>query len=536
MLRLGTLLSVLLALQACRNGERPLATTEAAPAGRPWIPARTAEIYFSTEVSGYVEPCGCTSKPLGGLQRLASVMRRGGSDRALVDAGNLLLPASGLTEVTREQHLLKARIIARAYRQLGAVALNVAEADLAGGLELLRDLQREGAVPLVSANVRPFAEGGPDVARSFTRKIGGIKVGFTGAATPERVAGTPGVTVLEYAPAVAAEVAALRKAGAEVVVVLAHVGEAGARELARAVEDIDVILRAPGTPIERPPGAPVRVGGVVIAEAGSQGQHLGRLTLRLGPGAPERPLALEDGQEEERRRARIQRKLEAYRVELATWSAQAAHVEAVRAREAQIAGLEAELEAPAAETSALAAPHLAFDLVPLAEDVPADETMTKLLAAYYRGLEGMNAEKGDLTLCAPGKDQPTYVGTAKCAECHEEAFAFWQKTKHAAAWATLETRGKHFDLTCVGCHVVGWEKPGGFCRIKDAGALKDVGCEMCHGAGSRHAVDQDADSIALKVTEATCAGACHVPEHSDGFDFQKYLRQITGPGHELSGG
>ena len=110
MLRLGTLLSVLLALQACRNGERPLATTEAAPAGRPWIPARTAEIYFSTEVSGYVEPCGCTSKPLGGLQRLASVMRRGGSDRALVDAGNLLLPASGLTEVTREQHLLKARI------------------------------------------------------------------------------------------------------------------------------------------------------------------------------------------------------------------------------------------------------------------------------------------------------------------------------------------------------------------------------------------------------------------------------------------
>ena len=41
-------------------------------------------------------------------------------------------------------------------------------------------------------------------------------------------------------------------------------------------------------------------------------------------------------------------------------------------------------------------------------------------------------------------------------------------------------------------------------------------------------------SIVLKVTEATCAGECHVPEHSDQFEFVRYLRKVTGPGHELS--
>ncbi len=87
---------------ACKNGNKPI--PEAAQATRGFDAARTAEIYFSTEVAGYVEPCGCTTKPLGGVQRLATVVRRGHDNHALVDAGNLLFPPHGLTDVTREQH------------------------------------------------------------------------------------------------------------------------------------------------------------------------------------------------------------------------------------------------------------------------------------------------------------------------------------------------------------------------------------------------------------------------------------------------
>ena len=290
------LVGVLLA--ACKNGNRR-ASQEVSP-DVPWV--RVAELYFSTEVNGFIEPCGCTTEPLGGVQRLATVIEQAPKSRALIDAGNLLFPAKPMAAHERDQHILKARVLARVYRQLGAVALNVAAADLANGAAFLKELQRDGAVPLVSANVRPI-EGGPSVARSFLRTVGGIKVGVTGVATPETLASHQDtVTVIEYAPAVSSEVKILRKRGAEVVVVLAHTGDAGARELARSVPDIDVVLRAPGTPIERDPASPIQVGSVVVAEAGRQGQHVGRLTIRLGKKAPARPIPFFDGGQEQLKR------------------------------------------------------------------------------------------------------------------------------------------------------------------------------------------------------------------------------------------
>ena len=533
-----TALSVVLAVGAspiaCKNGNKSV--RESGTESRGFDATRTAEIYFSTEVTGYVEPCGCTTKPLGGVQRLATVIRRGNDNRALVDAGNLLFPSKGLDDITREQHRLKAQILARAYRQLGAVALNVGPSDLYGGMELLAELQQDGATPFVSANVRPASEPGPTIARSFVRNIGDIKVGITGVATPENVAasGAP-VTVIEYAPAVASEVKVLRDEGAEIVVLLAHMSPMDAKALARAVEGIDVILRAPGTPIERTPSTPMRENGVIIAEAGSQGQHIGRLSLAFGPGAPTRPIVFDDaGAEETKRRHLLDRKIRAYRMEADAWSVDPKKAEAVKVKKEQIAQLEAELSRPPPANPPPTTPHVRIDLIPLTDDIASDDAMSKILDAYYRELRAMNLEKGDTTKCAPKKGTATFVGTAKCVECHEEAYDFWKKTKHAVAWATLEDAGKHFDLTCIGCHTVGYEQPGGYCRLVDVKGYEDVGCENCHGPGSVHIEDSDPSSIVLESPESTCAGECHVPEHSDAFVYEKYLREITGPGHELA--
>lgn len=531
--RLALLLSLAAAAVcnlACKNGDRAPGKAAEAYAG-----SRAADLYLSTEVVGYIEPCGCTTTPKGGLQRLATVLKESGPERGLIDAGNLLFPKDRPDEITRAQHLLKARLMARAYRQLGVVALNLAEADLHGGVELLRELQREGALPWVSANVIP-AEGGPTVARSFVRKIGGIAFGITGVATPEKLANVEGLTVLEYGPALSAEVKALRKAGAEVVIVLGHVGEVGARELAAAIPEIDVIVRAPGTPIERDPATPVRVGPVLIVEAGSQGQHVGRLRFRLGDESPARPIAFDDaGLDDLKRRRLTERKIRAYEMEQAAWSVDPKKQEAAQAKAAQIAQLKAELAQPPPPVTPPAGPHVAFELIALTEKVPADPQLTQLMSGYYQELGAMNLEKGDLSLCKkPAGEVATYVGTEQCKECHEEAYAFWKKTKHASAWATLEDQGKHFDLTCIGCHAVGYQQPGGFCRLKDVGELKDVGCEMCHGPGSIHADDSEPSSIVLEAPSTTCTKYCHVPEHSDGFVYEAYLAKVTGEGHVLS--
>lgn len=493
---------------------------------------RIAELYLSTGVVGYAEPCGCTTTPLGGIQRLATVLSRGAPARALLDAGSLLFPIEPLTDTTREQHVLKARMLARVYRQLGAVALNVGPTDVKLGLGFLEELQREGAVPLVSTNLRPVGEGGPAIAQSLLREVGGIRVGVLGVARPEDFAGSA-LAVIEYAPAVRAEQALLRKRGAEVVVVLAHVGDRGAEDLAREVPELDVIVRAPGTPIGQRPAPPRRVGSVIVLEAGSQGQHIGRLTLRFGRATPARPLVLDDaGAEAEARLALVAKKVRAYKTELAAWQADPSKAEAVASKQKQLADLERQLSAPAPPTSgAQPTPSVRFELVPLGVDVPADPTATEILGAYYAALRALNLSKGDTTLCTPRPGEPTYVGTEACKACHLPAYEQWRTTSHGKAWATLESQDKHFDLTCIGCHTVGYQKPGGFCRLADVGLLEDVGCENCHGPGSVHSTTGDKAKIARGVTEETCTAMCHVPEHSDGFAYGTYLPRVLGPGH-----
>lgn len=529
-------LALIAAVQpGCKNGDRRDPEKSAPSAG--FVPARVAELYFSTEVDGYIEPCGCTTKPLGGVQRLATVLESGHAERALIDAGNLLFP-NKVDSVTREQHLLKSRVLARVYRRLGAVAINVAQNDLTEGTELLKEMQREGAVPFVSANVRPVGDTGPSIARSVMRTIGDIKIGITGIATPESVSNKEGIAAIEYGPALRSEIATLRKEGAEVIIVLAHAGELGAKELAKAIPDIDIIVRAPGTPIEREPSAPIRANGVLIVEAGSQGQHVGRITLSFGSETPERPLLLDDaGQSEVKARAMIERRIKAYRMEADAWSVDPAKADAVKAKLAEIDRLQAKLKEPLPAPVPPNKAHLRVELIKLTEEIASHTEMTTILSAYYADLRAMNLEKGDVAQCAiADKAKPVYVGTERCTECHQEEHAFWKKTKHAKAWATLEEQGKHFDLTCIGCHTVGYQQAGGFCRLKDVGALKDVGCESCHGPGSVHVEDQEPSSITLAVPEKTCMSLCHVPDHSDGFVYEKYLREITGKGHELSAG
>src|SRR5205823_3881658 len=86
-----------------------------------------------------------------------------------------------------------------------------------------------------------------------------------------------------------------------------------------------------------------------------------------------------------------------------------------------------------------------------------------------------------------------YVGSDRCAKCHEHAYQVWQKSKHSHAFETLVTKAKHpslrqFDGECVKCHTVGFEHTSGFQAAAPAvnDKLKNVGCESCHGPASAH--------------------------------------------------
>jgi len=101
-----------------------------------------------------------------------------------------------------------------------------------------------------------------------------------------------------------------------------------------------------------------------------------------------------------------------------------------------------------------------------------------------------------------------FLGQETCGACHEEQHAFWKKTKHAVAYATLEKTNEQFKTDCIECHTVGygvaWTDP------KKVGEFKDVQCESCHGINHQHADAPERFRMG-QVKDSKCWG-CHNPQ------------------------
>ena len=114
----------------------------------------------------------------------------------------------------------------------------------------------------------------------------------------------------------------------------------------------------------------------------------------------------------------------------------------------------------------------------------------------------------------------SYVGSDTCAACHTRAYFWWQTTAHARAFDTLLKRGRQFDRDCIGCHVTGYDRPGG-ATLANIEHVAGVGCESCHGPGGDHADNPRAPSASVRraAPAAICLG-CHDAEHHAAFGYE----------------
>jgi hypothetical protein len=96
---------------------------------------------------------------------------------------------------------------------------------------------------------------------------------------------------------------------------------------------------------------------------------------------------------------------------------------------------------------------------------------------------------------------PKFEGRKKCSSCHKSQAKSWKKTAHAKAMNSLKpnkktkakkrakldpTKDYTKDKDCVGCHVDGFGEKGGYVVESPSKWKKGVGCESCHGPGSRY--------------------------------------------------
>jgi peroxiredoxin len=121
-----------------------------------------------------------------------------------------------------------------------------------------------------------------------------------------------------------------------------------------------------------------------------------------------------------------------------------------------------------------------------------------------------------------------FTGNDVCAVCHPAETATWEFTSHSVAFNTLVTHGVDRRAECVGCHVVGFEKPGGYSLSDREAHLENVGCETCHGPGGGHLEPKPEDPAERPpIDYQPFCDQCHDPTHSFGFEYGSFLTKIS---------
>lgn len=536
----------------------PAPETEPAAADEPPPPfaeqpdgARVAVLYTAS-VQGYVTPCGCTADPLGGVARLAAAVDQAkaayGERVVFVDAGDLLFEK---LDDNKPADLCQARarveLLLDTYKEAGLRATTLGPLDDVRGPAWRDERLAKREIPTLSANgVGRELAAGATLKTGRVVDAGGVKVGLTGFRVDEESDAAPARKAL------IAEVARLWKAGAQTVVALAQAPRALVPEIAKDVEGLDVVIqgREPG----ELPTEPRALGeGTFWVASGMQAQHLGIVELALDGREPKADLALDDRYGAALRRARLlDKRIGGYEQQVAEQDG--ARAEFVKRKLEEAKAERARVFVDARTAPAPKAPHLAPRALELTRGSAEDKEARQALDAYEAKIPELVAscEEG-ITCPGPEKGQATYVGVQACYACHQAAVEQWRQAgvqapgkdedgneimrrlSHATAWKTLKKDNKHKDRSCVGCHSVGFNEPGGYCKTSDVDFRDNVQCEACHGPGSKH-VQSNGDKTLLtvqKVDEAVCRRCHHVPHipTTDSFVFEDKLKHVLGPGH-----
>jgi len=118
------------------------------------------------------------------------------------------------------------------------------------------------------------------------------------------------------------------------------------------------------------------------------------------------------------------------------------------------------------------------------------------------------------------------VGCTTCGICHKIVYEHWRKTTHSTSYSTLVNKGYRYDPECIKCHTTGYGYVSGFLNLENNSSLINVGCETCHGAGSRH-INYVTEDYGL-TNESNCM-VCHDSEHSPMFQFEEFWKKIEHP-------
>jgi hypothetical protein len=484
---------------------------------------RRVSLFYTAQTHGVLEPCGCTSDPLGDIARVTALVRKAEKDGSalLVDAGDLTYPATEIVPGKQEAADLVAEFLAKEMGRLPFGGSALGGADLARGESKVQPKR-------LAANLSdlPFLEVGR------VHQVGGIKIGVFGLADPA-LAASRGWRALDPIATAQAEAYRLRSSGAELVIVLAPIERSQARMVARqAAVDFVVLGKNVGQGLARAE----QEGRAFLLVPGEEMQWVGRLDIVLreesGPREPLRDAGSPEGAQ--LRAQELRRQLKQIDADLLRWEkdaeADSAFLKTKREERDRLRAEEQQLSNGSWEAPRLGS-YFINRLLPIRRNLPRDTHLAASMRKLDLAVGAANLRASQPPPAAePGRAH--YSGEASCVRCHKAAARFCRKTEHAGAWKTLRIVGKTAHHDCVSCHVTGYGEVGGS-SVGFTKGLENVQCEACHGPGSIHVEKRGLEkplAIKTRVPEAVCTH-CHNEKHSDTFQYEAYLRDIVGPEH-----
>ena len=173
--------------------------------------------------------------------------------------------------------------------------------------------------------------------------------------------------------------------------------------------------------------------------------------------------------------------------------------------------------------------NLSFSYIPVSEDIEQDIDLINLYKDYQQIVKAQNLLEKHPKFPLP--DGLRYIGSESCksADCHEDPYihqyeyVIWSdnpKTsgeQHSHAYETLVEVGSQYDPECIVCHVVGYDYESGFISEEKTPQLKNVGCEYCHGPGSKHYENPYKYPTTPIADRLEICKKCHTPEHDGDF-------------------
>lgn len=234
-------------------------------------------IIFTGEENGYLEPCGCSEKELGGLPKRHTLINR----LRKIDENWILLSLGDIPGKVGRQGEIKMETTLKALDQMGYAAHNIGEKDINMGIDLLGYLSQISSVDFISSNIvnlnPQILKIKPYVVKEIKIKETTLKVGILGIVSPELI--DDAYQEIEVVDPILSlkPLLDILNDKTDLLILLSHAEIEDSIKIADNYPEFDLIISGHG--IDEPDLHLTKVKNTYVIPVGEKGKYLGTITL-----------------------------------------------------------------------------------------------------------------------------------------------------------------------------------------------------------------------------------------------------------------